>query len=1170
MQVIEKPTEIKLDRHAVIEASAGTGKTYTITHLVLRLLLEKQLTISQILLVTFTDKATSELKARIHEGIGDKLTEQGLSSAEKRLLEHALRDLHLASIHTIHGFCQRVLKEYAFEQGSVLDKSLVDDSTVFIKQLQMLKRTWPAIEGISEKLSNTELSTQQLDDLLIDLAKKVKPGDVIYPESAEMALLKANQQMEQFNTTALEDIEADFKSLEGLSAKVLENRWRDKLMFVVNEINALKESGLILEQLIAVFPMLKKTAKAVINTSDIKKQPALKKLAGAPLFKAYFDQLKLLLNQFEVAIIAENYQFVIAMVEALQQRVKQHKVSQGQISYDDMIGDLAAALKVESGSENQALTNRLRDKYRVALIDEFQDTDAQQWSIFQHVFTAHKGEHQLVLIGDPKQSIYGFRGANIYTYEEAKSYLMTNAQQGLGYRLSTNFRSLPALTDKLNQFFTYQSEQQTSWYESEEVMVFSPPKSKQEEAGGPLLLADDSGLSELNSITVVEEGLLVDGLKQQISIQIGRVIQQQLMGQMSFKRKGSEKTLDAGDICILVRNKKDAKPIEHVLDRLQIPHSFYKKTDLYQSEAAIQIQLVLTALAFPNMKKQVNNAWLSLFFEINTAQIRHLSQQQGLINDDEALSQFLSIWLKLKSLSKQQDWVALFNVLFEETGAVKRLYATGKWRMLANLQQIKQELLKVSLDQQLDAHGMLHLLLSSRSSQLISKEDWQQKDTEIPAVQIMTIHSSKGLEFPVVFLFGGFSAPAHNHKFCKYYDSSITAQVFNLVDNQTKLYLAEVEAENKRLYYVAMTRAIFKLIVPVYNESIYQAHNNAYVFYQNQVVARLLESGMANPIKQLTQDSVLASEEQKPLIKKIPLLNISEDLVNKSRIIHSFSSLQRYRTEDKTHFGNSPQMDLAQADDVKTEPVSTIDQIPSIPGGAQTGNVLHGIFENLDFNLVSEHKNLNEFQKDQSVMSVIENQMKVFLMNDGDILDDAGVLRSSYSKEFAAWVWHTLRKPINAIGGRQLCELEDADRRHEMSFYWSQSGHVLTGFIDLLFKLKGPAGDEYFILDWKSNFNAGGYAPDSLADQVMKAHNYHDQYRWYTLAIKAWFNSLRLKNAKLVGSLYLFSRGIDSISGNQDGVFYEDLTTDEYSLTHLETQLIKNIQSIGDEQKGLL
>ena len=157
-------------------------------------------------------------------------------------------------------------------------------------------------------------------------------------------------------------------------------------------------------------------------------------------------------------------------------------------------------------------------------------------------------------------------------------------------------------------------------------------------------------------------------------------------------------------------------------------------------------------------------------------------------------------------------------------------------------------------------------------------------------------------------------------------------------------------------------------------------------------------------------------------------------MFSKSRVIHSFSSLQRQHTEGSTQFGDINVIDPVQADDVNPDQMSLLDESPSIPGGAQTGNVLHGIFEHLDFQSVKTHSSLAEFKQDQSVINVIESQMNAFLMTDGEILNAAGQLCSTYRNEFAAWVWHSLKKPIGALGGMPLCELSEANRRHEMSF----------------------------------------------------------------------------------------------------------------------------------------
>ncbi len=1168
MKTIQQPTAIDLQLHAVIEASAGTGKTYTITHLVLRLMLEQAVSLNEILLVTFTDKATSELRSRIREGIEDTLRNTELSAVQDQRLQAALRDINQASIYTIHGFCQRVLKEYAFEQGAVLDKSLVDDNAILIKQLQALKRTWPAVDDIEDSLKNTSLSMQQLDKLLKDLTQQMQPGDLIYPESPEQALQFAQKQMDSFIGPDLAVIGADYRKISGPSTTVLNNRWKDKFIPVIEQLTAIKEAPLSIGHLQETLPGIKKLSDEVFTSKDHKQFPAAIMAKEAPVFVACLNQVKSLIKQLDAVVQADRFQFLVSMVSELRKRVKQHKVSQGQISYDDMITDLADALALESTSTGQPLTHRLRDKYQVALIDEFQDTDAQQWSIFQWLFASPEQPQRLVLIGDPKQSIYGFRGANIHTYEAAKKYLLSDALQGQGYRLSTNYRSLPELTEQLNQFFTLHNDQHHAWYAADEVVVDTPGIEHRSTSGGPVVLADHSGLPAFNQITTQATDLKVAGLKQVMAEQIAQTIKQQLLGQLTFQLKGVKRTLDAGDVCVLVRGKKDAIPIERALDAANIPHTFYKKTALYQSSAAIQIQLVLTALAFPQLKKHVNNACLSLFFQLSPTQIKQLNQQQISNKSQPHLAEFIPLWLQIKNLAAQQDWVGVFYALFEESGTFNRLYQAGDWRMMANLQQVKQDLLHVAAAEKLDAHGLLHQLLEWRASHLISSEDWQQKDTEHPAVNIMTIHSSKGLEFPVVFLFGGFTAAKRQQQFSKYHDPVKLAQVFDLADKQSKLAVAEEAAENKRLYYVAMTRAVFKLFMPVYDFSTYQASG---VFYQDFVIDRLLASGLAAKLQdELTvpRQVDLWTVENKGSHELPEMPCLPKLMASRKRLIHSFSSLQKHVDEMPAQFADLLPVDTVQADDIGADWATPLTDNPSIPGGPQTGNVLHGIFENLDFDLVRASGNLDEFQSNQEVKDIIESQMKVFLMPDGELLDGGGQVRSRYSQEFAIWVWHTLTKPIDALGGLCLCEVNSNDRRHEMSFHWAQSGHMLTGFIDLLFKIDGPAGAAYYILDWKSNYSPAGYAPTTLAETVMAEHNYHDQYRWYTLAVKSWFEQLQLKDARLAGALYVFSRGINADSNDQHGVFYQDLSTEEFALNKLEKQLHTAIESAVKSPAG--
>ena len=1171
MQAINQPTDIDLTRHAVIEASAGTGKTYTITHLVRRLLLEQKLPITKIILVTFTDKATSELKTRIHEMLVSELKNHQEQSAEWTLLAVALRDVQQASIFTIHGFCQRVLKEYAFEQGAVLDKALVDDHQVILSELHALKRTWPALENITDRLVYADLTMAKLDKLLTDLAKNMQSGDEVIPDVSGLAFDAAQKQLADYGPVDNQSIEQALQALPGLSGRKKPHRLK-KLYAALNILDEITGRKIDVKWLMKNQKNLVDNIEGLLSTEELAEVQEASESPENDAFLSWFDGALRIKDAVVKAFHSVKYELVVNQLISLKERIQKHKKSRGLISYNDMIADLSSVLQQEAAAadpQDRPLTQQLRQRYRVALIDEFQDTDEHQWHIFRTVFVAQGVAQRLVLIGDPKQSIYAFRGANIHTYEAAKATLI-DTHEGLGYRLSTNYRAIPALTQSLNRFFSEPADDMPAWYAPAAVVVDSPSEQQRSDNGGPLLLTDHSGTEALNLVQATGDGLLVGALREQLANRMAAVIKNNLLGRLHFKVKNSEKILTAGDVCVLVRTKADAIPIEAALDRLQIPHTFYKKNKLYQSEAAIQLQVMLTALAFPDQRRHVNNAWLGLFFRLSAEQIQSLNDHQNLLEtrDSEGVEQAMHIWLRLKVQAAQRDWVGVFLTLMEDAGTTDRLYQAGSWRLLSNLKQIIQELVKVAIQQQLDAHGLLHQLLDWRNSKSISEDDLQQKDTERPAVQIMTVHSSKGLEFPVVFLFGAHSE-SRAADYYQYHNPSNRRQVFDLARSNKALFEAENLAENQRLHYVAMTRAVFKLFVSAYPPEVSNENKS---FYQQEVIPRLFSHFNELAFNELGGQhewSVTGPVIEDPATSIKPARDLSmaavdlpDNLYQRSRQIHSFSSLQRRSQAIPGQVSDLQSMAKAQRDDLATDlspiwPATTPDK-PTIPGGAQTGNVLHGIFENIPFAIAKACDEFNEFNNNQEVMAVIESQMQSFLMNNTELKDEQGRVVSNYQQELARWVWHTLRKPLAALNGLRLCELEPADKRHEMSFFWAHDRQVLTGFIDLLFKVPGDGG-KYYILDWKSSLSPQGYAPATLASEVMATHNYHDQYRWYTLAVKTWFAGLGLPAAHLAGALYLFSRGIDSEANDQDGIFYQDLSTGEFEIEPLRRALHEQI-----------
>ncbi len=1147
MKNLSNPNAVKLDRHNVIEASAGTGKTFTITQLVMRLLVEQQVPITQILLVTFTEKATAELKERIQQTIKQQLQAADLPATAASVLHQALQDIGQASVFTIHGFCQRILREYAFEQGAIFDKSLIDDYEVFSQQLRALKRTWPAIAGIKQKIAATGLSLTQLDELLLDLASQVRAHDVIYPNSVSQAQDQAQQLLLQLDFSQLADIEQQFKALQGVSTRVLTNRWRDKVMPVVAWLQSCQglapEDWVVAEELPNMFKLLKEQFKP----SERHSITAASEATLVQSVFAFLAQLKQAVQALQAIAMAENYQLILQMVVELQRRAKQYKDSHGYISYSDMTTDLANTLATEASGTEQPLTRQLRRKYQVALIDEFQDTDDEQWSIFKWLFAQPGLSRQLIVIGDPKQSIYGFRGADLRSYEAAKAYLLHQVG-GQGHRLAVNYRSWPALSAQLNAFFTFQDTAHAAWYPVSDVAVDSPDEDTLKSNGGPLVLQDQTGFGDFNRLPIEGDALLIDELKRQVARQMALTIKHRLLGQLRFVLKGREKQLDAADICVLVRTKKDAQFIEQALEQLDVPFSFYKKSQLYQSVAAIHLQLVLTALAYPNTRQHVNNAWLSLFFDVKVEQLPLM--QQAMLPEQNQL------WLRLKALAAQQDWIGVFHCLLEESGCMNRLYQQGHWRMQANLKQICTALLQVALAQNMDAHAVLHELLQLRTSSLLSSEDWQQKDSDLPAVQIMTMHTSKGLEFPVVFLLGGFGVEKPPTYYARYHEAGTGARVYDLIDKNHPLQQAETEAENKRLYYVAMTRAIFKLFMPFFDEQTHAAPS----FYQTAITARLTAAGLATYPDAENRPAAaqldLFAEANKPAQTATQLLPWPADLAVRKRTIHSFSSLQRQQAGGDKNFGDGVVLRLRQDDEQATPAISNQ---PTIPGGAQVGNVLHGLFEHVDFAQVISHNSLDSLKQDAQIGALINQQMAHYLLPNADIKDADGQVVSTYAAELSAWLWHTLNKPIAVLGGLKIGEIQASDRRHELSFHWSHQSQHLTGFIDLLFRVTDGDGSRYYLLDWKSNISRHGYDQASLAQHIMAEHHYDEQYRLYTLAIKDWFAQLQLPTEQLAGVLYVFSRGMDCLSDSQEGIFYQDLQGARFSAAQLRTNLLQQL-----------
>ncbi|MCF6176548.1 MAG: UvrD-helicase domain-containing protein [Victivallaceae bacterium] len=1164
MQHIKSPDEININRHAVIEASAGTGKTYTITGLVMRLLLERKLPIEKILIVTFTEKATTELRERIYNEITERL-EQSIPDAEDYLLlSIALNNFANAAIFTIHGFCQRILRTNAFENRTAFDLEVIDDNLIYREQLNRIRRHWPSVPHITEIFEHETLNSETWEQTIIRLARlSGNTNNLIYPTACENPAdsfrisfdqLKHNFNSEQI-TAALQRVPKTV-----ITPRTLSNRQNKFLVPLWEMASATVPTTTLLEQYKSYLGTLAKNFKDYRDKSVFKElydQSSELAAADFALLDKFINQLNMIYYHYTLQEKQNpqqypEYHFINEVILDLHRRVQKYKQEHNLISYDDMISLLYDSLKAEAAENNvqdKLLTKRLRQQYNVALVDEFQDTGSLQWYIFKRIFVdeSEQSNSRIMLIGDPKQAIYGFRGADVHAYEQAKAELFKLPIPAKGYRLDTNYRSMPDLINGLNILFTTGN----GWYPPEEAAVKSPDYSLRRANGGPLLLRDETKTEAINFIHCKLAKPTAYLLKRKLAEGISATIAQ-LYNKMEFVRKRDYKKLGYADICILVRGKSDVLFLEKALKERNIPHSFYKKPGIYKSDEAVNLQILLTALA-TKTRSDIKKAMLTIFFNLTPNDITEFEQ-----NNFPELHQH---WLRLLELAEERAWPQFFCYLLEDTGVIYRAAVETDQRQIANLQQISHELVNAALQKNMDEKSLCrHLDNLALNEHNDAEGDIHEQETEKPTVKIMTIHASKGLEFPVVFLFGGFTQ-SNQSKFSKHYDRTRGKIIYDISKTSKNLAAKDETEENKRLYYVAMTRAIFKLFLPIYSPNIKPSGA-----YTNLILPRLSQidfsaiPGISNEIYLQPAETETTTTPSVTMPDIPPSHNCNP---TRTRRIESFSSMLNsikadavnYLTEHLDADDELPEHDTNYSD-------GEMDKNPlqQLPKGRITGDIMHDIFEKLDYKLCQNAVDFKQFASNPRVKESIASQMRRHNMTNNDISNSEGIKVSDYNREFARLVWHTLRKPLADLDGVRLCDIATADRKHELEFNNQVAGydhqHLINGLIDLLFRVRNRLGGfDYYLLDWKSTYSANGYTPETLR-YVMQEHKYNVQLSIYVMAVKQWFESLELSSEhRLKGAIYIFSRGVNCETAEQNGIAFVPLQYDTLDTRQLSEQI---------------
>ena len=1080
---------IDLRRHGVIEASAGTGKTYAIESLLVRILCEEDADlragIDEILVLTFTEKATGELQYRVREKIRQRLDPQVAGTPEQVFLQEAFDRFDEATIFTIHGFCHRALQQFPFETGQPFHLELTEDRVVYEKVLRSIMRNgWPKKYGknLADLLLLSDYTPARegrdsWEGLVLNLTSRWNPeaGDRLLPE--EMADFQ--ELMEKIGWA----VEAAVPQIRDhvLSTNFLElfdrigysKTFKGKVCAPLKAfLGATVSGGFALPSFLRLLPGCSGYKGFADNGFRFLVGKNSKEVFPGGELEALADKLNALLDtmpELPPHDFMTNY-LAMETIKALQSKGGEYKEQMGLLSYDDMLIRLEQAL-----AQSESLVRELRGQYKYALIDEFQDTDAVQWHILERIF--FEGDRQrLFLIGDPKQAIYGFRGADVFTYVDAREQVLCESREP--ERLETNWRSIPGLTRALNELFlpgsTSHERDETNpqpdggWFASGEIK-YVPAASP---AGDKINVKVIQDATARDAVTVMDLG--PESVRRKAVWKVAHWIAREIRyllepvektGEPKFvfkqKSDGESRPLKPDDICILVRAEKEVPIIEEALHKQGVAHSYYKKRGLYQSEEALHLRYLFDAIAYPTNGQAFKKALLTPFFRVC---VEDLEKYEDL-EPEHFVKELFRRW---HELAGRRAWSRLFQSLLDETG-VMLVKGTDTERSITNYQQILQTMETEARQGHLDFIGICERLnrYRRRSIEMDEDVDIHRLETEKPKVQIVTIHKSKGLQWPIVFLGVG-SGYSSKYDYYKYHDED-RKTVYSLsgeggIKNKSR---EELEDEDRRLYYVALTRAMFKLYVPKKCPSL---TNTGKVRHTEGPVGRFLYPAMMASWIGVDEDSMPVSilewvglEREPPEVRGIaldsiyttseladtsleppdpPVPGVCTHLKQRTNVLCSFSSIAGSILDPKDvfrkeHSAPEEMFRFTAEQDREKEPDEGIDdsavtasgddvpmltRLPVVdfpagmlPRGANTGNTFHEIFEQINFESV---RRMDAWKGMLTTGTGIPELIDMCMSKYGlkEKITQNGDAFPSYRDQIAKIVWNTLHASFSVPG----------------------------------------------------------------------------------------------------------------------------------------------------------
>ncbi len=1168
----------------LIEASAGTGKTYAIEGLFLRLILEKHVPIEKILVVTFTKAATAELITRIHRKLFNALEAFRRGASEDplidalvkktnpavlsvQLLQDALTNFDRASIFTIHGFCQRILHENAFETGNLFDTELISDQTHILQEIaddfwrQHFYRADP-------EFLNYVLKSITGPAYFLNLLKTIRSAKIkIVPEIDEPVLGTLPSYRLELQHLRDEWREGKGRVIEKMKDSALDSRIYGSRELIAGSRLSKRERTLselagqlndFLDPANIGFPLFKEFVKFTAQ----KLQTSARK-GMTPPSDHFFDRCETLhtlaealQRELEVKLIYLKKAVLTDAGAELTRRKRDRNV----VFFDDLLVVLREAIKTAAGN---TLVEEVRAKYAAALVDEFQDTDALQYDIFSKIFDSR--DHVLFMIGDPKQAIYGFRGADIF------SYLTASRDAQNRYTLLKNWRTGPLLNRAVNTIFSNIASpfvfEEISFSKGEAAVSAASDSDLDSQALQLWFVSrpDGKALSKADAVEIISD---------QVANEIVRI----LSDKPSRYREE--------DIAVLVRTNRQAQLMKEKLSEKQIPAVLYHSGNVFETKQAVELRRILVSMADPKDKKKLKAALATGVMGFGAGMINAMTDDAAFWDKYSASNQqYFLLW-------RSRGFMVMFRSFLQTEQVGKRLLSLPDGeRSMTNLLHLAELLHRRSVEKETGMIGLIRWLEEQMSMPVPGPETHQLRlETDARAISIVTIHKSKGLEYPIVFCPFSWEGSEVRKDSIIFHDPADRYLTLDLQPDKKgpNSCRAQIEllAENVRLLYVALTRAKYRcyLVWGLFKNTSTSAM--AYLFHRPPIAEGV---DMMEALRQAMSGKSLGelyaemkaledkSEKSIQIIKKTssepsaayhpPAVSYSPrscreftgsidntwqvksyssivsralqaaDVPDRDALIDPVISSAGYQNENDGRAGQAESRDILL-----------------FPKGVRAGNFFHDIFEHIDYRP----------ENSAAALKLVENKLQ------------AHGFSPTWYKAVCQMISYVVDTPLSGSdGSMRLSALEPHERINEMAFYFplrllspgllqeayqgldetevpavlpekigrlnfSPARGFMKGYIDLVFRYK----ERYYIVDWKSNY-LGPRIEDyhrRYLHHVMQESLYVLQYQIYALAVDRYL-TLRVPGYRydnhFGGVFYIFCRGF-SHKYNPDFGIYAD------------------------------